>query len=143
MVKWLDLLNPSNNKAADSIVRPVIGENLGPSRVVLPKKYLDILDRFDKAWADRLPQHKQHNLDIELEADKQPLFGPIYDFSRLKLDVLCEYINKILAKRFITPSKSLLRALMLFTNKKDRDLRLWVDYRSLNMITKKTSIYYL
>ena len=48
-----------------------------------------------------------------------------------------EYVNKMLAKWFITPSKSLLRASVLFTNKKDKDLRLCVDYHGLNAITKK------
>ena len=110
---------------------------------MLPKKYLCFLDVFDKAQADVLPQHSQHNLAIELEADKQPLFGPIYDFSRLELDVLCEYVNEMLAKKFITPFKSFLEASVLFTNKKDGGLHLCIDYRSFNMMTKKTSIYYL
>ena len=137
MVEWSDLLDPSDNGAAGSMVGAVMGEDLGSSQVVLPKKYLDFSDIFDKARADILPQHSQHNLAIELEADKQPLFGPIYDFSRPELDMLREYINKMLAKRFITPFKSFLRAFVLFTNKKDKGLCLCNDYRSLNAITKK------
>ena len=82
-------------------------------------------------------QHSQHNLAIELEADKQLPFSPIYDFSRPELDVLYEYINEMLAKKFITPSKSPLGVFILFTNKKDRGLRLCVNYRGLNAITKK------
>ena len=43
----------------------------------------------------------------------------------------------MLAKEFITPFKSLLRASVLFTNKKDKDLRFCVNYHGLNAITKK------
>ena len=82
-------------------------------------------------------QYSQHNLAIDLEIDKQQLFGSIYDFSRPKLDVLCEYVNEILAKRFITLSESPLKALILFTNKNNRGLCLCINYHSLNVITKK------
>ena len=137
MVEWSDLLDPGDNGAAGSMVGAVMGEDSGPSQVVLPEKYSDFSDVFDKARADVLPQHSQHDLAIELEADKQPPFGPIYDLSRPELDVLCEYVNEMLAKGFITPSKSLSGAPVLFTNKKDGGLRLCVDYRGLNAITKK------
>ena len=49
MVEWLDLLDLGDNRAAGSIVRVVMGENSGLSQVVLPKKYLDFSDIFDKA----------------------------------------------------------------------------------------------
>ena len=114
-----------------------MGEDLGPSQVALSKKYSDFSDVFDKAQADILPQHSQHNLAIELEADKQPPFGPIYDLSRPELDVLCEYINEMLAKGFITSFKPLLRAPVFFIDKKNGGLRLCIDYRGLNAITKK------
>ena len=136
-MKWLNILDPDDNGVAGLMVRAVIEENLGPSQVVLPEKYLDFSDIFDKAQADVLPQHSQHNLAIELEADKQPLFGLIYDFSRPELDVLHEYVNEMLAKRFITPFKSPLGASMFFTNKKSGGLRLCIDYYGLNAITKK------
>ena len=51
--------------------------------------------------------------------------------------MLCEYINEILAKGFITPSKSPSGAFVFFTNKKNGGLRLCVDYCGLNAITKK------
>ena len=124
------------------MVGAVIGEDLCSSQMVLSEKYSDFLDMFDKAQTDVLLQYSQYDLIIELEANKQPLFGLIYDFSRSELDMLCEYINKILAKGFITPFKSFLGAFVLFTNKKNRGLHLCIDYRSLNIITKKTNIYY-
>ena len=48
IVEWLNLLDSSDNRVAGSIVGAVMGENSGPSQVVLPKKYLDFLDVFDK-----------------------------------------------------------------------------------------------
>ena len=49
IVEWLDLLNSNNNEAADSIVRAAMGKDSGSSQGVLPKKYLDFSDMFDKA----------------------------------------------------------------------------------------------
>ena len=120
-------MNLNDNRAVDSIVEAMMRENLGLSQVILSKKYLDFLDIFDKVWADVLLQHSQHNLAIELKIDKQLFFGLIYNFSRPELDVLYEYINKMLAKKFITPFKSFLRASMLFTNKKDGDLCFYIN----------------
>ena len=40
---------------AGSIIKAVIGENLGPSEIILSKKYLDFSNIFDKAWVDILP----------------------------------------------------------------------------------------
>ena len=142
MVEWLDLLDSGDNKVVSSMVEAVMGKNLGLSQVMLSEKYLNFSEMFDKAWTNVLPQHNQHNLSIELETDKQLPFGSIYNFSRSELDVLYEYVNEMLAKEFITLSKSLLKTFMLFTNKKDRGLRLYIDYRGLNAITKKTNIYY-
>ena len=89
IVKWLDLLDSGDNKTASLMVGAVIEENLGPSQMVLPKKYSDFSDVFDKTRVDVLSQHSQHDQAIELEADKQPLFGLIYDFSRTEFNVLC------------------------------------------------------
>ena len=72
-----------------------------------------------------------------MEEGKQPPFSSTYDHSQFKLDVLCKYINKMLEKRFIMLSKSPAEAPVLFTKKKNGEIRLCVDYRSLNAITKK------
>ena len=119
------------------MIGAVIGENLGLSQVILLKKYLNFSNLFDKTQADILLPHNQHNLAIELKTDKQLSFGLIYDFSIFELDMLCKYINEMLAKRFITSSKSFLGTFILFTNKKNRGLHLCINYRNLNAITKK------
>ena len=49
MIEQLDLLYLGNNRAVDSVIKAVIGEDLNPSEIVLLKKYLDFLNIFDKA----------------------------------------------------------------------------------------------
>lgn len=100
--------------------------------VVFPAKYADFQDVFDKHHADILLEHSHHNFAIDIENNKIPLFSSTYDYNRLKFNVLPEYINKIIAKRFIVLFKSLLKALILFTKKKNRGLRLCVDFYGLN-----------
>ena len=51
--------------------------------------------------------------------------------------MLRTYIKDVLAKGWIRPSKSPVGAPILFVLKKDRRLRLCVDYRSLNKVTIK------
>jgi hypothetical protein len=54
-----------------------------------------------------------------------------------KLVVLKEYINKNFKRGYIKESTSSAKALVLFVLKKDRKLRLVVDYRRLNNVTIK------
>ena len=123
-------------------VRAVIEENKSkdgavPKLVVFLSQYADFANVFDKARADKLPDGTQHDLAIEIEDDKFPLFGPTYDHNRLELEALHEYINEMLAKGFICPSKSLLGASVLFNKKSDEDLCMCVDFCGLNAIIKK------
>ena len=50
---------------------------------------------------------------------------------------LRKYIDENLAKNFIRHSKSPAGAPILFVKKKDGSLRMCVDYRGLNKVTKK------
>jgi hypothetical protein len=66
-----------------------------------------------------------------------PTALPIYSLSERELETLREYINKNLIKEYIKSSKSLARFTVLFVPKKNRKLRIYVDYRKLNNITIK------
>ena len=55
----------------------------------------------------------------------------------VKLKELKAQFNKLLGNRHIIPSTSPLGALVLSVKKKDRILRLCIDYRELNKITVK------
>ena len=67
----------------------------------------------------------------------EPPYGPIYNLSEKELKVLREYLRDALAKGWIRESSSHAGAPILFAPKKDGELRLCVDYRGLNKITKK------
>ena len=94
----------------------------------LLEKYSNFADVFDKDNANRLPEYSQYNLAIEIEKRKQPFFGPVYDKSLTKLEVFCDYVNIILAKRFIQLLKFLSGASVFFVPKKDEKLRLCINF---------------
>jgi hypothetical protein len=74
---------------------------------------------------------------IDLEARERPLFRPLYNLSVKELVALREYLDQALKNRWIKRSVSEVGAPILFVLKKDGSLRLCVDYRGLNAITKK------
>jgi hypothetical protein len=84
-----------------------------------------------------LPAHQPWDHEIPIEEGKTPPFGPIYQMSETELAVLKEYIDKNLKKGFIRESTSRAGAPVLFVPKKDKGLRLVVDYRGLNNVTIK------
>jgi hypothetical protein len=84
-----------------------------------------------------LPEHHPYNCTIELQDGAQPPFGPIYNLSQPGLTKLREYIDENLSKNFIRHSKSPAGVPILFVKKKDESLRMYVNYRGLNKVTKK------
>src|ERR1700742_875693 len=61
----------------------------------------------------------------------------MYSLSQFELQTLCEFVDEHLAMGFIRPTRSPHGAPVLFIKKKDGSLRLCVDFRGLNRITKK------
>jgi hypothetical protein len=107
-------------------------------RSQVPSEYHEFLDVFSKTKADTLPEHNPHyDHHIELEEGKQPPFGPIYNLSEVKSAALQDFLQENLARNFICPSQSACGAPVLFVKKKEGSLRLCVDWRGLNAITKK------
>ena len=101
------------------------------------KLYCNLEGVFSKEKANELPVSSPYDHEIKLEGDRQPPYGPIYPLSTPKLHVLREYLHDNLAKGFIRHSTSSASAPILFVKKKDGSLRLCVDYRGLNLLTKK------
>lgn len=95
--------------------------------MVLPKKYLNFADVFSKINVDIFLEHLIHNLAIEIKKKKVPFFGLVYNHLEIELQILQNYINKILVKGFKTLSKFSFRASVLFTKKND-SLYLCIDY---------------
>ena len=103
----------------------------------IPACYHDFADVFSKAKANVLPPHRPYDHTIDLDPESTIPYGPIYRLSEIELAALRNFIEEYTAKGFIRPSKSPAGAPILFVKKKDGSLRLCVDYRSLNKITRK------
>ena len=106
----------------------------GPTEV--PSEYKEFEDVFSDEQARELPEHGPDDHVIDT-GDKEPPFGPLYNLSAIELKTLREYLDDLLSKGWIQPSISPAGAPVLFTPKKDGALRLCVDYRGLNRITRK------
>ncbi|GBG60841.1 hypothetical protein CBR_g15964 [Chara braunii] len=74
---------------------------------------------------------------ITLEDDAVPSRGCIYRMSEEELQVLRAQLDDLLAKSWIRPCCSPYSAPVLFVRKKNKDLRLCIDYRKLNAQTIK------
>ena len=103
----------------------------------VPPEYHDYADVFAKKEADQLPPHRPYDHTIDLEEGTTPPYGPIYPMSPTELQLVREYLEEMLGKGFIRASNSPAGAPILFVKKKDGSLRLCVDYRGLNKITRK------
>ena len=116
-------------------------EKLGiPETSDIPEAYRDFADVFSPKMAAVQAEHSaSRDHAIEIEEGKEPPWGPIYALSPHELEVLREYIDGALAKGWIRHSNSSAAAPILFVPKKGGEgkLRLCVDYRALNKITKK------
>ncbi|KIJ45322.1 hypothetical protein M422DRAFT_97062, partial [Sphaerobolus stellatus SS14] len=100
----------------------------------LPPKYRSYFDVFSPTEVDQLPPHRPYDCAIEIEEGKSPPFGPIYSLSTDERAELFSYIEKNLKKGFIRRYSILAD---VATHRKTGQLRLCVDYRGLNAITRK------
>ncbi|CAJ2508954.1 Uu.00g139800.m01.CDS01 [Anthostomella pinea] len=73
----------------------------------------------------------------EAREGQHPRFFPIYGLNNTQQKELQKYIDKNLARGYIRPSTSPAGYPILFVPKKNRKLRLYVDYQQLNSITTK------
>ena len=64
-------------------------------------------------------------------------FEPLWRITKKQLSETKRYIVDNLYKGFIKPSGALYAAPILFAKKADGSLRLYVDYRKLNVLLKK------
>lgn len=116
-----------------------VGSPEGSSRrlVELPQQYSDYAQVFSEEKAAELPPLTGPQHEIQLEEGKSPPWGPIYALAASELKELNEYIETALQHGWIRRSTSPAGAPVLFVPKKGGKLRLCVDYRGLNQITRK------
>ena len=104
---------------------------------VLPPEYHDFLDVFSQEAADTLPPHRACDHKIQFMKGKEPGYSPLYGMSQDELKVLKKFLKDNLKKGFIRLSSSSCASPILFAKKPNSGLRLYVDYRALNVITIK------
>ncbi|GBG65122.1 hypothetical protein CBR_g49485 [Chara braunii] len=105
-----------------------------PRVVRLLDEFANIFESPTVVMSDRPISH-----EIILEAGAVPLKGCIYRMSEEELEVLRAQLDDLLAKGWIRPSSSPYGAPVLFVRKKNKDLRLCIDYRKLNAQTVKNA----
>jgi hypothetical protein len=104
----------------------------------IPTKYMPWADSvFSETAVNDLPPHRVYDCAIEIEEGKSPPFGPLYRLTQDEQKSLGVYLDENLQKGFIRRSTSPAASPILFVRKKTGDLRLCVDYRGLNVITRK------
>ena len=97
--------------------------------IKVPTEYSDYSSIFSAENATELPKHNGINeYAIELEEDKQPLFGPIYSLGPVELEMLKTYIKINLANGFIWPFKSPMGISILFNQKPNGSLCFYINY---------------
>jgi len=128
---------------SDAALRSATADELPPDEIdtlcsQIPSEYHDYLDVFSKSKADKLPDfNPMFDHHIELEEGTHPPFGPIYNTSEVEAEALRDFLKENLDRGFIRQSQSSCGAPVLFVKKKDGSLRLCVNWRGLNTITKK------
>ena len=84
-----------------------------------------------------LPPQRVVDFDIELHPGTSPISMTPHRMAPVELQELRVQLQKLLDKGFIRPSTSSWGAPVLFAKKKDKTLRLCIDYRQLNRVTIK------
>jgi hypothetical protein len=74
---------------------------------------------------------------IKLKNDKQFLYESLYNLFNSELKTLRLYLDDALKRDIIKHSINSIETSILFVSKKNEKLRLYVDYRDLNKITRK------
>jgi len=92
-------------------------------------------DIFEKVFG--LSLEREIELRIELEKDARPIVLPLRPMAPRERRELEKQVAELLQKEFIRRSISEWGALVMFAMKIDGSLRLCVDYRALNKMTKK------
>lgn len=103
----------------------------------VPKEYHDFADVFSEETAREMPPHRSYDHRFDFEEYTRAPHSGLRPNSETELKVVKDYLEEMLGKGFIRPSSSPFGAPVVFAKKKDGSLRICVDYRELNKITRK------
>ncbi len=107
------------------------------SVTLLLLEYHDFLDVFSYKLMNILFERCLYDHKIQLQKSKTSIFESLYNMSQDELQVLKKYLKNNLIKDFIQVSSFLAISLILFVKKSSEELRFYVNYRSLNIMTVK------
>jgi hypothetical protein len=106
----------------------------------LKLKDIHVIREFPDVFPDDLPgmpPQRAIEFKIELQSSTAPIFKASYKMPQVELKELKIQLQGLLDKGYIHPSVSPWGCSVLFVEKKDKELRLCVDYRPLNAVTIK------
>jgi transposase InsO family protein len=107
---------------------------------ILPKELRDYADVFSKEASNKLPPHRVYDHKIHIDDPRGPDtlgYSPLRQHSTFELQELKRFLEENLQRGFIEPSQSPFASPILFVKKPSGALRLCVDYRKLNDLTRK------
>ena len=102
----------------------------------LPRVVCEYVDVFPDELPG-LPPPRVVDFGIELHPGTSPISMTLHRIAPVELQELRVQLQELLDKGFIRPSTSPWGAPVLFVKKKDKTLRLCIDYRQLNRVTIK------
>lgn len=104
------------------------------------KLQTELLNEFNDVFRDDLPpglppvRIVEHVIDT---GDSKPISRPPFKMSPRELDELQKQLKELLTLGLIRPSSSPWGAPVLFVRKKDGTLRMCIDYRAVNSLTRR------
>ena len=102
-----------------------------------------LLNKYEEVFQEELPAglppERPVDHEIETKENEKPPHRSLYQLSPMELKATKEYVEGLLRKGKIRPSKSPYGAPLFFVKNKDEPLRGVVDYRALNRITKRNN----
>jgi hypothetical protein len=108
--------------------------------IELPLKKIPVVCEYANVFPDELlvmPLDRDIEFAIELQPGTTPISKRPYRMPPAELVELKKQLQELLDKGFIRPSTSPWGCPTLFVKKKDKSLRLCIDYRPLNAVTIK------
>ncbi|GBG67143.1 hypothetical protein CBR_g81568 [Chara braunii] len=134
-----DQVNSRLQQLEQTVVAPVASSsNTSDHLEALEIEIRSLKDGVSPTSSSHLPDRPISH-EIILEAGAVPPKGCIYRMSEEELTALRAQLDDLLDKGWIRPSSSPYGAPILFVRKKNKDLRLCIDYRKLNMQTVKNA----
>ena len=106
-------------------------------KALIPQGHHQHVKVFDPKEANVLPSHQEYDHQIKLDPEAKIPSRKLIGCSREQAQVIKSYIDDLLGKGFIRRSSSPYAAPVLVVKKPEGGLRVCIDYRGLNAITKK------